>query len=166
MMMKPESIVVAVRRSDGGVSMMALLTVGRGNILPSGATWLEDGWWARPPTDAVINDEVAKAVPDALGWRLVKPGEVPEDRTYRNAWVDNGKIEHDMPKAREVHRGLIRKQRSPALQALDAEWMRATGQGKSKDAAEIEAKRQKWRDAPADPRIDAAKTVEQLKAIG
>lgn len=165
--MNCESKIIAMRRNDGGVSFMALLTVGRGNVLPLGAQWLEDGWWVRPPTEQVIESEIAKATEPGtiLGWRVLEDGEVPTDRTYRNAWVDTGKIEHDMVKAREIHRQHIRAHRASALKELDGQWMRAQGQGKKAEADAIEAERQKWRDAPADPRIEAATTVEELKAI-
>jgi hypothetical protein len=48
---------------------------------------------------------------------------------------------------------------------LDGQWTRATGQGKKAEQDAVEAERQKWRDAPADPRIDVAQTVEELKQI-
>jgi hypothetical protein len=60
---------------------------------------------------------------------------------------------------------MIRKERKVTLRDLDAKWMRATGQKDNAAADAIEAERQKWRDAPADPRIDAAQSVEELKQI-
>jgi hypothetical protein len=48
---------------------------------------------------------------------------------------------------------------------LDGQWTRATGQGKQAEADAVEAERQKWRDAPADPRIEAAQSVEELKQV-
>lgn len=169
--MQNEAVHIAIRRADGGVSVMALLTVGRGNVLPKGARWLEDGWWSRPATETVIADEVAKVCATegfkSMGWRVLKPGEVPQDRTYRDAWQDSGKgaFTHDMPKAREIHRGHLRKARAEALKDIDAQWMRATGQGDKVAAKRIEAERQRWRDAPADPRIEAAQTLDELRAI-
>jgi len=182
--MKLEQVIVAVSRADGPVAFMAFLTVGRGNVLPSGAHWLhtpgEDatkpasgasGWWSREPTELAIMREI-EACPETpggagiTGWRVLKTGEVPADRTYRNALIDTGTaIVHDMDRARAVHRGRIRAQRNIALAELDAQWMRATGQGKKAKADAIEAERQQWRDAPADPRITEAQTTEKLAQI-
>lgn len=166
--MNNESVIIAITRKDGGLSLMSLLVVGRGNVLPSGAAWLEDGWWARPSTDAVVESEIAKANEPGswVSWRRLQPGDLQEDRTYRDAWIDTGAaIVHDMPKAREIHRKHLRARRAAAMADLDGQWMRATGQGKKADADAIEAERQKWRDAPADQRIDAAQTIEELKAV-
>lgn len=171
--MKLQEIHIAIRRADGSVSIMAFLVVGRGSVLPKGAAWVNDGsgWWMRDPTDEVINEEVARACTDgvhgaALGWRLMQPGEAPTERTYRDAWIDDGKaIVHDMAKAKEIHRRHLRKRRAVALAELDGKWMRATGQRKTEQADAIEAARQQWRDAPADPRIEAAQTWQHLASL-
>jgi hypothetical protein len=68
-----------------------------------------------------------------------------------------------MNKCREIHRNGIRATRKPLLEQLDAEWMKAMGRSDAAKAAEVEAKRQALRDAPADPLIDAATTPEELK---
>jgi hypothetical protein len=166
--MKPETILVAVTMPDG-LHITVLATAARGNVLPEGASWLDEstGWWVRPPTQAVIESELKKACPGALSWRIIQESDLPTGgRTYRNAWVDTGtSVVHDMPKARDVHRDLIRKLRVPALKELDAQWMRATGQGKKAEADAIESQRQALRDAPADPRIDAAANTEELKLL-
>jgi nitroimidazol reductase NimA-like FMN-containing flavoprotein (pyridoxamine 5'-phosphate oxidase superfamily) len=65
-----------------------------------------------------------------------------------------------------VVRRNLRHERGARFLELDAQWMRATGQGRQAEVAAIEKKRQALRDAPADPRIDAARNLEQLKAIG
>jgi hypothetical protein len=80
----------------------------------------------------------------------------------------------DMDKAREIQRGAIRAMREPLFADLDRAFTRAQGRvsaldGPRKTEAEatmraIEAQRQALRDAPADPRIDAAQTPEELKA--
>ena len=165
----PKVIYVSIRRVDL-VSIMAYVVMGRGSLLPVGAAWFDQGLgiWSRRATDDLISEEVRKAcVADGMGpalsWRVVKAEDVPSDRTYRAALVDNGlTIEHSLPKAKEVHRNLLRKLRVPALKELDAQWMRDFGQGKSFN--DIEVQRQRWRDAPADPRIDMARSVDELKA--
>lgn len=162
---------IAIERSDGGVSLMTFITVGRGSILPEGAAWapeLGGGTWFRPASDALIRSEITKVMPaeEVVAWRKATADDVPGDRTYRDAWVHkDGQVVHDMTRARGVHRNLLRKHRAPVLRELDARWMRATGQGKTAEADAIEAQRQAWRDAPAAPRIEAAGSVEELKAL-
>lgn len=152
---------------------MGLLTVGRGSVLPRGAVWIEDrpGWWRREPTDAVIFEEVSRAFtsgPAATGYRRLLPGEVPADRTYRDALRDDGKrLHHDMPKAREIHLGKLRRQRVDVLAELDKRWMAAMGAGDDHAVKAIEAKRQRLRDMPTEkaPALEAAQTTDDLKAI-
>jgi len=171
-------IYIVAAWSDGSVSHEAIQLVGRFPSKPKGE-WVYSGelLWTRQPTDSTIEYELSRtemrrAQLDNLAlvhWRRLTQSEhdlFGVDRVYRNALVDrNGKIEHDLLKARECHRSEIRRHRRNAMLELDGRWMGATGQGKKKEADAIEAERQKWRDAPADPRIEAAKSVEELKTL-
>jgi len=95
---------------------------------------------------------------------IIDPATIPTDRTFRDAWKHDGAaVVHDMDKARSIHVERIRKAREPMLADLDVQVIRALGKGEPVTA--IEAKKQKLRDAPADPRIKDAKTVEDLKAV-
>jgi hypothetical protein len=100
-----------------------------------------------------------------LSHREIEDGEVPTDRTFRNAWEDTGTISVNMPKARESHKDRIRAARAPLLAALDTEYMRADEAGDAEKKAAIAAEKQALRDATKDPAIDAAKTPEDLKAV-
>jgi hypothetical protein len=184
-----KSVFVAIVVSSGAVYHAEMVMEARMAGKPRLAGWIPDpvqGTWHRAPTDANIEAEVrdlerywssrvnADGTPHAdavtvVSWRRIETAErvmFQHDRTYRNALVmDGDKIAHDMPKARECHRNHLRRLRSHELPELDAQWMRATGQGKAKEAADIEARRQQWRDAPADPRIDAAQSIEALKSL-
>jgi hypothetical protein len=176
--------------SNGEVYRFAIEEEFRAPSRPSGEGWIFDDQrniWMNPVTDAYIdyfiarNEQQWKHRRDSRGglaadtgvtvvsWRRVTQAEwdvLSVDRQYRNALRDRGsKIEHDMPAARECHRKMLRAQRAHAMPELDAQWMKHTGRGDKKSADAIEVRRQKWRDAPADPRIDAAKTVDELKAI-
>jgi hypothetical protein len=64
-----------------------------------------------------------KDVPaDAVGVVEIDDTTLPSDRTYRAAWkADGAGIGHDMEKAKDVHRALLRQARAPKLQALDVE---------------------------------------------
>ena len=56
-----------------------------------------------------------------------------------------------------------KKHRTPGLEELDIQYMRAQEAGE--DTSEIVATKNKLRDFPAKPEIDSATTVEELKAI-
>lgn len=165
----PEFIKVAVLRADGGVSIKSIITLGRGRTLEHGAVWMDEaaGIWARSPTDEVVRREVEREFPPGTPWHRITDDSLQHDRDYRDAvvHVPGEGLKHDLPRARELKRMHIRHERARALPELDAQWNRATGQGKKKDASEIEAQRQKWRDAPADPRIEAAQTVDDLRPL-
>ena len=85
-------------------------------------------------------------------------------RHFRAAWQFNGNVvEVDMAKARELQKDVIRAERKPLLEALDVEWFRAVETGG--DVAAVAAKKQALRDVTSDPRIEAAATPEELKAL-
>lgn len=162
---------IAITRLDGSLSIMGFLTEGRGSVLPVGASWKDEagGWFTRPATDENITLEIARAIPEGVtSWRRISPAELPSDREFRNAWRDEGAaIGHDMAKARELRLAKLRRERVGQLEQLDRDWMRAMGQKRSADADDIEAQRQALRDMPTrvQPLLDAAQTVEELKAV-
>lgn len=134
----------AITRKDGGVSVMKLVE--------GGDPHAEIAKWS-----AVDQAEVVSV-------QQITEADVPTDRTFRNAWtLHNSTITHDMAKAREIHRDRLRRERAPKLSALDIEFQRALEAGS--DTKAITAKKQVLRDAPNDPRIDAAQTVEDLKKV-
>ena len=159
---------VAISFADGSVAIMHFILNPR---LPPGVSVVgyDPATGRREPTAEAINDEIARTAwrERVMSWRLIDAADVPADRTYRDAWTDaSGAITHDMPKAREIHRRAIRERRAAALDDLDRQYNRAAGQKRPQQELDrIEAARQVLRDAPADPRIEAAKTVEELKAI-
>jgi hypothetical protein len=75
-------------------------------------------------------------------------------------------IAHNMPKARELHRHLLRHQRAEKLLVLDGAYNGAVANGDTVRAAAIEAKRGELRDLTKDPRIDAATTIDELAVVG
>ncbi|TWT11879.1 hypothetical protein FQU96_14705 [Reyranella sp. CPCC 100927] len=70
-----------------------------------------------------------------------------------------------MPRAREIWRGKIRQARAPLLAVLDVEYQRADERGDADAKATIVARKQVLRDAPNDPAIEAAQTVDDLRAV-
>lgn len=70
-----------------------------------------------------------------------------------------------MPKAREIHRGHIRRAREPKLQELDVLFQRELEKSPRGNTAEIINRKQMLRDIPNDPLIENASTPEELKAL-
>lgn len=92
--------------------------------------------------------------------------QIPSDRVFRSAWTANaeqGVIEVDMVRARDIWRDKIRAARIPEFARLDAEFMKALET--SADTSAIIAAKQALRDAPADPAIEAASTPTALKFV-
>lgn len=74
-------------------------------------------------------------------------------------------INVNMDKARDIKKDMIRGARTPKLEALDVEFMRAVEAGDTAAQATIAAKKQALRDATDDPAIAAAQTPDELKAV-
>jgi hypothetical protein len=155
---------IAITFADDSVGVMGFVT----------HEFFADGSlrWVRHSTDEAIASEIARTAYDAVklpikGWRRVNAQDIPTDRTFRNAWVDRGSIQHDMPKARALRLQFLRVEREKKWPDLDSQWMRAAGQKKLKEADDIEAKRQALRDFPQTiaAALDAAQDIEALKAI-
>ena len=68
----------------------------------------------------------------------------------------------DIAKAREIHKTNIRNARVSKLAELDVDFQKALEIGSS--TAEIVAKKQALRDAPAATAIESATTTDELKA--
>lgn len=120
--------------------------------------------------DIVVETEIGQWAQgmqvEVLGWHVIQEADVPKDRYFREAWSHTGtKFEVQMDKAREIHRDHLRRLRAPKLTALDVEYMRADEEGQTGTKTAIAAVKRRLRDVTADPRIDAAKTPEELKAV-
>jgi len=91
---------------------------------------------------------------------------MPAERTFRSGWEansDTGVISVNMDKAKDIWRDKIRQARVEPLAALDTAYMKALET--SADTTQIIADKQALRDAPSLASIDAASTVDELKAI-
>lgn len=99
-------------------------------------------------------------------YRPYEVTEIPADRSFRNAWKDEGgKVVVDMPKAREIWREVLRTMRGPLLTALDVAYQRADEQNDAAAKADVARRKQALRDVTADPAIEAAQTPEELKQV-
>jgi len=122
-----------------------------------GPDWTEDEYRAHVQE---------RCVPKGVQAVEITEADIPEDRLFRKAWKLVGKkITTDLPKAREVCRDKIRRERKPLLAALDVEFMKAVEADDKELMAELSAQKQKLRDATADPRIESASTEQALKDI-
>lgn len=88
------------------------------------------------------------------------------DKTFRAAFKHAaGKIDVDMPRARNILRDMMRNARGPLLEKLDAEYMRADETGDHVQKKAIAKQKQDLRDVTAAPEIEAAATPDALKAV-
>lgn len=71
-------------------------------------------------------------------------------------------INYNMDKAKEIFRNRIREARKPKFEELDYAFMKAIELGNSEEQSRIVSEKQLLRDAPADPDIDTATTVQEL----
>lgn len=96
---------------------------------------------------------------DTAEWDLPSHG-----IAFRDAWqAGDGVITVNLEKAKEIWRAKLRYHRMAVLDELDSKFIVALERGES--TAAIVAKKQLLRDAPNDPRIDAATNLEELKKL-
>jgi hypothetical protein len=166
-MRTPDVVTAAVTRLDGGVTVLRVIV---NEYNPDGSVHRH-----YDPTPEYIQSLLDKYVREGcwregrvpVSWRIV-PNDYPDtDRYFRDAWKDGdrGKPDVDMPKAREIHRGVLRRLRVPRLEALDADYMQADERADPQAKRSLALQKQALRDVTADPRIDAAQTPEELRAV-
>jgi len=115
-----------------------------------------------PDCGLTIQQIAAKDVPAGATFDIVSVEDVPSDRTFRGAWVKNGKaIGHDIAKAKNIAHEKRRAARAKEFAPLDIE---VTIPARANQA---EAARQAIRDkyAVMQTQMDAAQSVEELKAL-
>jgi hypothetical protein len=173
-------VYIGVSRSDGSVVHVAFQTVMRAPTRPDTGGWQgpdQLGRYFREASDSNIAADLARfneqwaqlGDPTMTGWRKLSDPEhemFNQNRAHRNALEDvGGKIQHNMPKARELHREYLRHYNGDKLIGLDRDWVNASV---AKDNAKIKAtedKRKALADTVVDPRIEAAKTIEELLLV-
>ena len=127
----------------------------------------------RQGTDEEIMDEISRSSsawePSRLpikSWEEILP-ETVSDRTFRNAWKTNGEtIDHDMVKARDIHRDHLRNERLNYFLPLDNAYRKAEEDGDIIKKEAVRKKKQILRDITIHPDIEKAKNVEELKIAG
>lgn len=120
------------------------------------------------PADCIVKWPTAERV-KAGNYYAIDPAVIPPDRTFRNALAFDPGTDHgfryDLPKARNILRDRLRAERAPQLAALDVEMLRATTETPMVPSDGIAARKQALRDITDHPAIEAAETVEALKAL-
>lgn len=113
----------------------------------------------------IIPDEEAlkKAHPDLVSYREIDDGEIPPDRTFRDAWKADFSV--DMDKARALHMGRIRRHRDRLLAKTDLEAQNALLSGEPGRIESIARRKHVLRDIPQTFDLTVAKTPEELKAL-
>lgn len=157
-MEKPEVVTVAATREDGGLTVSRFVISREHPVITP--EWINE-IYARKARDT------GKVV---VSWEIVPNDYLTDDDdvTYRNAWKHNSggrKPDHDMPKAREIHRVHLRRARVAEFDRLDNDYRIADEKSDQKAKKDVGELRQKFRDVTDDPRIEAAQTVEELKAL-
>ena len=117
-------------------------------------------------TDEGLAAAQVKLPADAINPKVVEFSAIPQDRTFRNAWQQNETlVQHEMVKAREIHRERLRQMRVPLFAANDIAIRDAQLEGDAAALAAAVTRRNALRDVTADARIEAAQTPEELKAV-
>jgi len=142
----------ALQHADSSVSLMVLRATNAGRVQEA----IDKTRWLSP----------------VVSWRSITDDDIPfaangeYDLSYRDAWrLGGSRIVFDMPKAREIHRERLRALRAPVLAALDVEYQRADEDGDAARKRDVVARKRRLRDATSDPRIDAAMSVDELRAL-
>lgn len=112
-----------------------------------------------------IQEIAKKDVLSGLSYTIVDESEIPEDRQYRGAWVadENYNIVHDLDKAKEIHKNILRTLRAPKLSELDIEYQKADEKQDLEKKQEIATKKQELRDVTKDESVLNATSIEELK---
>jgi hypothetical protein len=132
----------------------------------------------RPYYDGLVKgnltEEQALAViarKDALPgetWRIAEEDQIPQDRTFRDAWTDDqptDTVDIDMPKARAIRMHQLRHLRNERLKALDAESVKALESGTKAEQKAVAEKKQALRDMPQNTDLSTIESPEELAAF-
>jgi hypothetical protein len=102
-----------------------------------------------PNWDRSFEELAQKDVPEGLPWKVVEENELPKDRYLVSAWMlkdINEEITFDLKEVKKIWLNLYRKVRTPLLEKLDLEYMRADEAGNLELKKEIATKKQALRD--------------------
>jgi len=150
------------QRPDGGISIST-------NYIPQVFEHLdEDGnvvlVQETPPTEQEWAAYIQARGDIPADWVPVQFGavDVPEDRSFRNAWrMSGGKITVDVAAAQEVTKDRLRAERGALLAELDVQFIQALERGETTTA--IVAEKKRLRDLPET--VDSIRDLDALKTL-
>ena len=117
-----------------------------------------------PTGELPIEDVAAQDIPPGVAYEIVTSDDIPSDRTFRGAWVQDGSaVDHDMSKAKSIAHDMRRTARSQEFAPHDdiiAKRIPGT------TIEEAEAARQEIRDryAVIQDAVDSGQSIDDLKA--
>lgn len=162
----PDTVHVAITCADGTLAVMAFVTA---EYRPDGSIA-----WSRPASADNVAREIDRAMAchpgkvPIVSWRPIDPADVPKDRTYRDALVDDGAvIGHDLEKVKAIALDRLRQARTVKFPDLDAAWLVATRAKDAAAVAAVEAQQQTLADAPAAlaEALTRAKSIADVDAL-
>lgn len=117
-----------------------------------------------PQCHLTLDEIIAKDLPkDCVEHQIFDTESLPAN-DYRNAWaLVDGKVEHDLIKARELHKNKLRALRAPLLLKLDVDYQKADEEDNKAQKNKVAQKKKALRDITAHNSILEAASVEQLK---
>jgi hypothetical protein len=109
-----------------------------------------------------------KSVPEGVTWRIINENDIPQDRTFRNAWTDEfdtPTVDINLDKAKAIHLEKLRLERNELLSKEDKNYMISLERGLVEEAKEIAERKQQLRDMPvvAKEEMNNINSAEELK---
>jgi len=116
-----------------------------------------------PTWKGSLEELAIKDVPTNTPYKIVDSQALPQDYNFRTAWIWNDVtgIEICILKAKDIWLEHYRTVRTPLLEKLDLEYMRADEQGDLQLKKQIVVKKQALRDVT---KTDLPNTLEEIKA--
>lgn len=113
-----------------------------------------------------IENEIDKLTnkDDIVSYHEIDSSELPT-RLYRNAWVYDNGLKHDLEKARKIHMNFIRNARDKALLKQDIEFTKALESGDENKRQAVATLKQTLRDIPQNFNLEDAVNIEELKEL-
>lgn len=114
---------------------------------------------------AVVDRIIATGVlpPEASDIVVLPDDWTPLDRSFRSAWKKDGTaFDYDMEKCREITKARLERDHATILEQLEQESLKAIAAGDASKAAAVREHKEKPIDFSG---VDAAKSIEELKAI-
>lgn len=102
------------------------------------------------------------AIVDAQDIIDLNHGEFVDARVFSDVYPH---VEVDLATAKDVWRDKLRKARAPLLEKLDVEFMRALEQSDTAAVKSIKDKKQELRDVTQHKTLNAAQTLDSIKAF-